>query len=563
MAQRYSYAQAQAQCSSVSMQLCRVDEICSNGVPRSLFSTTGDQWMPVLDGVNEWVEINRNDNDRKCKLHSTLYGKPSWGTNSEYNTWKAKNAQAQCSSVSMQLCRVDEICSNGVPRSLFSTTGDQWMPVLDGVNEWVEINRNDNDRKCKLHSTLYGKPSWGTNSEYNTWKAKNVGCCPTEPSAWVCLRMGMNSVNTVRINPATGLAECHSYNGRDCEWEKCTPGVPPVVQDMRFPFGADLKVRPLVCPSRSPGMTGWCAAVYEAFTPADHIKEVNLGNTYTYAQAKLQCAVEGMQLCKLNELCSGNIPDPRVLVEDGREKWVPILDSFNEWTDVNVKDAKVCKLHSPIHGFPGWGLSAAPATWKGEVPCCAVNPSPIEEVFTNYKQSYTYMMAKDQCSGAGMRLCTQQELCSDNVPDASVRAYKDTWVPVMNSYNEWVEVSMYDNRVCQLHNPLHQPPVWGTTIDPTMNWKGPVLCCSSSSPSKFDMAQSYSYAQAQAQCSSSSMRLCRKHEICSNGVPRDMFETTSDQWMPVMDGDNEWVEVNKNDNERKCELHSTLYGKPS
>eukprot|EP00798_Chlamydomonas_sp_ICE-L_P000347 gene347-1726_t len=202
-AQNYSYAQAQAQCTHANMQLCMRDEICSNGVPKDMFKTTTYQWMPVLDGDNDWVEVNINDTDRLCRLHSSLGSLPPWGNNSEYKVWKAKNvgccpvppaastfvtaqnysyaqAQAQCTHANMQLCMRDEICSNGVPKDMFKTTTYQWMPVLDGDNDWVEVNINDTDRLCRLHSSLGSLPPWGNNSEYKVWKAKNVGCCPGE-----------------------------------------------------------------------------------------------------------------------------------------------------------------------------------------------------------------------------------------------------------------------------------------------------------------------------------------------------------------------------------------------
>ena len=61
----------------------------------------------------------------------------------------------------------------------FTTTGEQYAPVMGGNNHWVYIGTKDDERSatCMTHRQLEGSsPSWGLNSERSEVK-QHIMCC--------------------------------------------------------------------------------------------------------------------------------------------------------------------------------------------------------------------------------------------------------------------------------------------------------------------------------------------------------------------------------------------------
>lgn len=79
-----TYAGAEQFCSDRAGSLATLAQWCSAGGEGAdaIYGgqKEGDQWAPVLDTTNEWVQIGeRGDND-ECKTHSEIMGyKPNWG----------------------------------------------------------------------------------------------------------------------------------------------------------------------------------------------------------------------------------------------------------------------------------------------------------------------------------------------------------------------------------------------------------------------------------------------------------------------------------------------------
>ena len=68
-----SYNAARAECSSREMALCSKDQLCPGGSPYDGgVSGSSDTWVPVSDGIDEWLQYGADTNDW-CSLHSVQY----------------------------------------------------------------------------------------------------------------------------------------------------------------------------------------------------------------------------------------------------------------------------------------------------------------------------------------------------------------------------------------------------------------------------------------------------------------------------------------------------------
>eukprot|EP00798_Chlamydomonas_sp_ICE-L_P009473 gene9473-32463_t len=89
---------------------------------------------------------------------------------------------------------------------------------------------------------------------------------------------------------------------------------------------------------------------------------------------------------------------------------------------------------------------------------------------------YTYDDSKGQCSEIEMRLCKQKEVCEGVNPIDLLATEADSWVPVYDAPNEWVNVSPLHGP-CTAHGPKYSPPAWGLDKLKGYAWKGVVPCC--------------------------------------------------------------------------------------
>merc|ERR1719174_2949268 len=128
---------------------------------------SGDHWLPVLDGENQWIEIGDSNGRHGWSHNAQLqgspkggnYGDPAWGITAEpyphkgyvcyvgtmptapYQelhvdsggmTWHSAKAEAERHG--LRLAYAKEALVNGKYR-FGVKSGDHWLPVMDGENE--------------------------------------------------------------------------------------------------------------------------------------------------------------------------------------------------------------------------------------------------------------------------------------------------------------------------------------------------------------------------------------------------------------------------------------------
>ena len=86
-------------------------------------------------------------------------------------------------SPARKLCAYNEYCPNGVgaPPVFGTLESDTWAPIAsdDGVtNDWVELSNLYKHLICQTHSTLWGRPEWGTEAKARTWRSQAYCCLP-------------------------------------------------------------------------------------------------------------------------------------------------------------------------------------------------------------------------------------------------------------------------------------------------------------------------------------------------------------------------------------------------
>jgi len=101
---------------------------------------------------------------------------PNW--NSGVTTWS--DASQKCQAAGKKLCSSKDVCPNGVGGAVAGSSGvdpatDQWSPVSDKTNEWIQIG-NQSHPRCTLHGPKFGEPVWGNNPAPASFKNK-FACC--------------------------------------------------------------------------------------------------------------------------------------------------------------------------------------------------------------------------------------------------------------------------------------------------------------------------------------------------------------------------------------------------
>jgi hypothetical protein len=59
VASTITYQQADSNCKSDGKQLCNSNEICKNGKMPVSGVISGDHWVPVRNGLNEWMQVGK------------------------------------------------------------------------------------------------------------------------------------------------------------------------------------------------------------------------------------------------------------------------------------------------------------------------------------------------------------------------------------------------------------------------------------------------------------------------------------------------------------------------
>ena len=89
------------------------------------------------------------------------------------------------------------------------------------------------------------------------------------------------------------------------------------------------------------------------------------------------------------------------------------------------------------------------------------------------------------------------------------------------------------------------------------------LVGSAARPSPAGERPSVSWNAAREECESRGQGLCSSEELCPTGAPFDGGVDSSDTWVPVSDGSDEWLQYGKWANSWQpgplCSLHSVQY----
>ena len=160
------------------------DQATEDEVPRPEAS---HQAVLELPSSSQTATAVTDNFDMAAILHDKF--KPLWlSSNEGWNGGSHDDAVQFCSTIrGKQLCPYSAMCPHGPGHAVmggrhqltFTTTGEQYAPVMGGHNHWVYIGTKDDERSatCMTHRQLEGSsPSWGLNSERSEVK-QHIMCC--------------------------------------------------------------------------------------------------------------------------------------------------------------------------------------------------------------------------------------------------------------------------------------------------------------------------------------------------------------------------------------------------
>ena len=97
-------------------------------------------------------------------------------------TWA--QAQDMCTADGYsRLCRRDELCAGGRHGSIavgIKWPSDNWTPVADATNEWVQTGTSYwplCDKHSEIAGGVHGHPAWGTSTHCHAFRTQ-VCCAP-------------------------------------------------------------------------------------------------------------------------------------------------------------------------------------------------------------------------------------------------------------------------------------------------------------------------------------------------------------------------------------------------
>ncbi|XP_077970626.1 uncharacterized protein LOC120328336 isoform X2 [Styela clava] len=109
----------------------------------------------------------------------------------------------------------------------------------------------------------------------------------------------------------------------------------------------------------------------------------------------------------------------------------------------------------------------------------------IKNIDKKERAKLTWKYAKNICRNEAKYLCTLKDICGLGRPFYGVEK-GDQWTPVIEEYNEWVQIGQEKGQTCQRHNTLNGPPEWGTLEGNCGNnacsFKKVVYCCNQRIP---------------------------------------------------------------------------------
>ncbi|XP_028412026.1 uncharacterized protein LOC114534753 [Dendronephthya gigantea] len=266
--------------------------------------------------------------------------------------------------------------------------------------------------------------------------------------------------------------------------------------------------------------------------------------TLSYEQAILNCKSDGKLLCNSQTICKNGVPYTGVIPGD---HWVPVSDSANEWAQIGNRH-RSCSLHSSLGQKPLWGLWNSANNFKGNLFCCKIKVKDPKIFLGKVSNRLSYQQAQTKCRNKGKNLCSSKDLCSDGKTPYGGPIAGDNWVPVSDSFNEWLQLGKSPHPPCRLHSSIGVKPAWGLkTGAPGVT--GILPCCrvepKDAGISMKNVPPTTSYQQAVSKCTSYGKQLCNSQDICEDGKTPSGGPMQGDHWVPVKDSYNEWLQLGK------------------
>ncbi|KAL7491066.1 hypothetical protein ACHAWT_001541 [Skeletonema menzelii] len=299
---------------------------------------------------------------------------PTWY--SRMTGWEGityKDAQEFCITRDRVICAYEMYCNdgpNGIPYGGMRPNGEQWAPVSNGENQYVQVGEHF---ACKRYTDLHDKkkPEWGLTGLAPDYEhgaggiTQNILCCKdvshliskpvTEWGAQDALENAEEDKTQEITNSAiVNVEETEMENNRGPnDGDKAKVSDNDLMQEREKAVIAAF--RPIWFASEH----GWSSGSYE--------DAVNFCESYNH-----------MVLCPYAAYCPNGpgtppIPGSMILQSDG-EEWAPSNGPMNTWVQVGTIDGMedtMCTLHHELLGErPKWGTDKTRPDVKHHIMCC-------------------------------------------------------------------------------------------------------------------------------------------------------------------------------------------------
>lgn len=359
-------------------------------------------------------------------------------------------------------------------------------------------------------------------------------------------------------------------------------------------------------------------------------------NGETYDEGLIFCARQNLMVpCPFEAACPGPNGMPfGGYKDDEDEAYVPIIDNANFWVDVSA-NGNPCE----VVGNPDWGLggggnemgtrhvlccqsaSSEPnllADDKQQTPDLSPDTITIAEQISQQENEQKYnvnadLIAKEyeeadtwkptwfdrssgwdgrtyseavafcQLKGALYVLCPYEVLCPSgphSLPyGGTVDEPGDSWAPVSDSTNDWVQIGSEASMCLSYANVNLQPPKWGVTGQENEQITRYVMCCQIPIPEEqslgdelikdeyetlhplwFDRSNGYegeTFSDAQGMCKSMNLDLCPLDVVCPQGEAQEPYGGTVDvpggAWTPILSPNKDWVSLSS---DQPCQTYA-------
>jgi len=215
---KLSYVQSRAKCESHGNQLCARTTLCPDGHAggeRPAGGHISGGWAPVSDSDNSWVSLGGYW--PSCQLHSEIangrHGKPGWGTQSRYHSWRTKLPCCQASNKPttsnkkfekyLTTILAEPVCPKGTSREGQPKIKTQ-AAKMDESGCWPITLITTNEGRKRFHSCTKASDCAESKSSRKGNLAKvqdDTGCayCPPGEHPFVHSQSGLNH-HAIKIN---------------------------------------------------------------------------------------------------------------------------------------------------------------------------------------------------------------------------------------------------------------------------------------------------------------------------------------------------------------------------